>query len=114
MEELSAKELRDRIAAGQISSVEATKAVFERIDKFEPVIGAYISTYRDRALEKAADVDRRIADGQPVGKLAGVPVAVKDNMCTTFGATTCASKILEISTHLTMPRLLKNCWPPMR
>ena len=95
MEELSAKELRDRIAAGQISSVDATKAVFERIDKLEPVIGAYISTYPDRALETAADIDRRIADGQPVGKLAGVPVAIKDNMCTTFGATTCASKILE-------------------
>ncbi|MCH8119160.1 MAG: Asp-tRNA(Asn)/Glu-tRNA(Gln) amidotransferase subunit GatA [Planctomycetes bacterium] len=95
MEELSAKELRDRIAAGRISSVDATEAVFERIDKLEPVIGAYISTYRDRALEKAADVDRRIAAGEPVGKLAGVPVAVKDNMCTTFGATTCASKILE-------------------
>ncbi|MCH7559065.1 MAG: Asp-tRNA(Asn)/Glu-tRNA(Gln) amidotransferase subunit GatA [Planctomycetes bacterium] len=95
MEELSAKELRDRIAAGRISSLDATEAVFERIDKLEPVIGAYISTYRDRALEKAADVDRRIAAGEPVGKLAGVPVAVKDNMCTTFGATTCASKILE-------------------
>ena len=95
MEDLSAKDLRDRIAAGQISSVEATKAVFERIGKLEPVIGAYISTYRDRALETAADVDRRIAGGQDVGKLAGVPVAVKDNMCTTFGATTCASRILE-------------------
>ncbi len=95
MEELSAKELRDRIAAGRISSVEATEAVFERIDKLEPIVGAYISTYRDRALETAADVDRRIAAGKPVGKLAGVPVAVKDNMCTTFGATTCASRILE-------------------
>jgi len=95
MEELSAKELRDRIAAGRISSVEATEAVFERIDKLETVIGAYISTYRDMALETAADVDRRIAAGQDVGKLAGVPVAVKDNMCTTFGATTCASRILE-------------------
>jgi len=95
MEDLSAKELRDRIAAGQITSVEATEAVFERIDKLEPIVGAYISTYRDRALETAADVDRRIADGQKVGKLAGVPVAVKDNMCTTFGVTTCASRILE-------------------
>jgi len=95
MEDLSAKELRDSISAGRISSVEATKAVFERIDKLEPVIGAYISTCRDKALEKAADVDRRIAVGQAVGKLAGVPVAIKDNMCTTFGATTCASRILE-------------------
>jgi aspartyl-tRNA(Asn)/glutamyl-tRNA(Gln) amidotransferase subunit A len=95
MEELTALELRDQIADGQISSVEATRAVFERIVQYEPVIGAYISTFQDKALEKAADVDRRIAAGKQVGPLAGVPVAVKDNMCTTFGATTCASKILE-------------------
>jgi len=74
--------LRDKIAAGQISSLEATKAVFKRIDKLEPIIGAYISTYHDRALETAADIDRRIAAGQSVGQLAGVPVAIKDNMCT--------------------------------
>ena len=95
MEELSAIQLRQKIAAGKISSVEATKAVFERIKKYEPVIGAFISTHEDRALESAADVDRRITAGETVGQLAGVPVAVKDNMCTTFGATTCASKILE-------------------
>jgi aspartyl-tRNA(Asn)/glutamyl-tRNA(Gln) amidotransferase subunit A len=95
MEQFSAKDLRDRIAAGQVSSVEVTKAVFERIQKFEPAIGAYVSTYEDRALETAADVDRRVAAGEPVGELAGVPVAIKDNMCTTFGATTCASRILE-------------------
>jgi len=89
------KELRDEIAAGRIKSVAATEAVFETIEKYEPVIGAFISTYRDRALEKAAEVDKRIAGGEAVGGLAGVPIAVKDNMCTTFGATTCASKILE-------------------
>ncbi len=95
MEELTAKELRDQIAAGQVSSVEATNAVFERIREFEPVIGAYISTFQDMALEKAANVDSRIAAGEPVGQLAGVPIAIKDVLCTTFGATTCASKILE-------------------
>jgi aspartyl-tRNA(Asn)/glutamyl-tRNA(Gln) amidotransferase subunit A len=95
MENLSAKQLRDKIAAGQMSSVEATEAVFKNIDEREPVIGAFISTYRDRALEKAAEVDKRIAAGEAVGELAGVPIAVKDNMCTAFGATTCASKILE-------------------
>jgi len=95
MEELSAKELRDKIAAGQISSVDATKTVLRRVEQFEPAIGAYISTYPDEALQTAADVDRRIAASRPVGQLAGVPIAIKDNMCTTFGATTCASKILE-------------------
>jgi len=95
MEQLSAKELRDRIATGHTSSVEATRAVFERIQQLEPTIGAYISTFEEEALETAADVDKRVAAGEPVGQLAGVPVAVKDNMCTTFGATTCASKILE-------------------
>lgn len=95
MEHLSAKELRDAIAAGQASSVEATKTVFEQIRRFEPTIGAYISTCEEKALEAAADVDKRVAADEPVGQLAGVPVAVKDNMCTDFGATTCASKILE-------------------
>jgi aspartyl-tRNA(Asn)/glutamyl-tRNA(Gln) amidotransferase subunit A len=95
MEELTAKKLREQIAAGRVSSVKVTNAVFERIRKYEPVIGAYISTFQDMAFEKAADVDKRIAAGEPVGQLAGVPIAIKDVMCTTFGATTCASKILE-------------------
>ncbi|MFC1633682.1 Asp-tRNA(Asn)/Glu-tRNA(Gln) amidotransferase subunit GatA [Planctomycetota bacterium] len=95
MDNLSAKELRDEIVAGRISSLEATKAVFERVRTLEPTIGAYISTYKDQAQEAASDVDRRVVAGEPVGKLAGVPIAIKDNMCTTFGATTCASKILE-------------------
>jgi len=95
MEYLDAIELRKRISAGQISCVEVTEEVFQRIDKLDPIIGAYISTYPDQALKNAADIDRRIASGQAVGPLAGIPVAVKDVMCTTFGATTCASKILE-------------------
>ena len=95
MENLSAKELRDRIAAGEISSVEATEAVFEAIEKYELVLGAYISIFKEQALAKAQEVDDKIAAGRAVGGLAGLPVAVKDNMCTTFGATTCASKILE-------------------
>jgi aspartyl-tRNA(Asn)/glutamyl-tRNA(Gln) amidotransferase subunit A len=94
MDRLSAKELRDKIKAREISSVEAMKAVFERIAKVEPVVGAYISMFEEQAAAKALEVDGRIAKGEPVGELAGVPVAVKDNMCTTFGTTTCASKIL--------------------
>ena len=92
---MSCKELRDGIAAKEIKSVAATEAVFSAIDKYEPVIGAYISTFKEQALAKAKEVDGKIAAGEVVGELAGVPVAIKDNMCTSFGATTCASKILE-------------------
>jgi aspartyl-tRNA(Asn)/glutamyl-tRNA(Gln) amidotransferase subunit A len=95
MDSLSASQLRDGIAAGKVSSLEVTKAVLERIGRLEPIIGAYISTFEDQALKAAADVDRRVAAGESVGRLGGVPVAIKDNMCATFGATTCASKILE-------------------
>jgi aspartyl-tRNA(Asn)/glutamyl-tRNA(Gln) amidotransferase subunit A len=95
MENLSGKQLRDRIAAGQVKSVAATEAIFEAVEKYEPVVGAYISTFKEQALAKAKEVDERVAAAQHVGALAGVPVAIKDVMCTTFGPTTCASKILE-------------------
>jgi aspartyl-tRNA(Asn)/glutamyl-tRNA(Gln) amidotransferase subunit A len=94
MDQLSAKQLRDKIATRQTSSVEATKAVFARIAKIEPIVGAYISTFEEQAIARAAEIDKRIAGGEKLGQLAGVPVAIKDVMCTTFGTTTCASKIL--------------------
>ncbi|MHC5145720.1 MAG: amidase [Planctomycetota bacterium] len=89
------KQLRDNIAAGQIKSIDAVAAIFDRIETVEPKVGAYLSLYKDQAIALAETVDAKIAAGQSVGALAGVPIAIKDNMCTTFGATTCASKILE-------------------
>ncbi|TFG50848.1 MAG: Asp-tRNA(Asn)/Glu-tRNA(Gln) amidotransferase subunit GatA [Candidatus Brocadiia bacterium] len=93
--ELDCRTLRDKIVCGQVKSTHAVQAVFDAIDRYEPRLGAFISTFKDRAKEQAAEVDKKIASGARVGALAGVPVAIKDNMCTTFGATTCASKILE-------------------
>ena len=90
--ELTATELRDRIAAGQIRSVEATRAILERIERIDPTVGAYLSVFPERAIQAAEAVDRRIAAGEPVGPLAGVPVAIKDVLCTSFGATTCGSR----------------------
>ena len=92
--ELSAVQLRDGIRDGSVKSVEATKAVFETIGKHEGKVGAYIGTFEREALARAGEIDKKVAAGEQAGALAGVPVAVKDNMCTTFGATTCASKIL--------------------
>ena len=88
MLELTAKELRDKIASGEIESVDATEAVFSRIEKYEGEVGAYISTFKDYALSKAEEVDAKIGRGERVGLLVGVPVAVKDNICTSFAATT--------------------------
>lgn len=95
LQDLTANELRAGIAAGRIGSVEAVEAAFAQIDRLEPTVGAFISLFRDEALAKAKDVDRRIMAGVSVGALAGVPVAVKDVLCTSFGATTCGSRILE-------------------
>jgi len=92
---LTCKELADKIACGAVKSVDATDAVFDRIEKVDGTVGAYISTFKERAMETAKAVDEKIACGESVGALAGVPIAVKDNMCVSFGKTTCASRILE-------------------
>ena len=95
MLELTARQLRDKIARREIRSVEAVEAVFAQIDRAEATVGAYLSLDREGAMEAARRVDAKIAAGQPVGLLAGVPMAVKDNMCRQGAATTCGSKILE-------------------
>jgi aspartyl-tRNA(Asn)/glutamyl-tRNA(Gln) amidotransferase subunit A len=92
---LSCNQLREKIRKGEIKSVEAVGSVFEQIERCEGKVGAFLSTFKEESLKKAAEVDTKIGKGENVGVLAGVPVAVKDNMCTTFGATTCGSKILE-------------------
>ncbi|MFA5292279.1 MAG: Asp-tRNA(Asn)/Glu-tRNA(Gln) amidotransferase subunit GatA [Phycisphaerae bacterium] len=92
---LSCSQLRDKIAKGEIKSSGAVSAVFGQIEKYDGQIGAFLSTFKQDALQKAKEIDGKIAAKKPIGVLAGVPIAVKDNMCTTFGATTCGSKILE-------------------
>lgn len=94
MDDLTARQLRDAVASGQVKSVDAVRALFARIEKVEPVVGAYLTLFEEQALAAAEAVDRKIAQGKPVGALAGVPVAIKDNICMRQGPTTCASKIL--------------------
>ena len=84
-------QLRDAIAVKQVSAVEATRAYLDRIEKIDPTLSAYREVYTDRALARAAEVDA----GGITGPLAGVPIAIKDLLCTDYGATTCSSKILE-------------------
>jgi aspartyl-tRNA(Asn)/glutamyl-tRNA(Gln) amidotransferase subunit A len=93
--DLTIIELRDRIASGDTRSVEAVEAAFSQIDRIEPTVGAFVSLFREEAIQRAREIDHRKAAGERLGKLAGVPVAVKDNMCTKVGTTTCGSRILQ-------------------
>ena len=90
----SAVELAQAIKAGETTAVEAMKAVLDRIDASEESIHAYVTIDREAALAKAEAVQKQIEAGELTGPLAGVPVAIKDNMCTEGVLTTCSSMIL--------------------
>jgi aspartyl-tRNA(Asn)/glutamyl-tRNA(Gln) amidotransferase subunit A len=91
---LSASELSAALSSGDISSVEATKAHIDQIDRTDSAIGAFLAR-ATTALENAAAVDAKRAAGETLGPLAGVPLAIKDVLCTTDMVTTAGSRILE-------------------
>ncbi|MDP0506913.1 MAG: Asp-tRNA(Asn)/Glu-tRNA(Gln) amidotransferase subunit GatA [Fusobacterium sp. JB019] len=90
----TALELRDKIANKELSAVEALTAVYEKIEKTDDLIGSFISLRKETALKEAKIIDEKIANGEEVGILAGVPVSVKDNMVSLNDLTTSCSKIL--------------------
>lgn len=92
--ELTAHELHHLLTTKEISAIDICRAVYERIDRVEHTIGAYLTLSRDQAFARARAVDRKIRTGIEIGPLAGIPVALKDNICTRGLRTTCASKIL--------------------
>src|SRR4051794_36099361 len=93
--ELSAEEIARRVGAREVSAVEVTEAALARTAQVEPLIAAYLEVFQKAARARAAEVDRRIAAGEAPGPLAGVPVALKDNLSVAGHKLTCGSKILE-------------------
>ena len=92
--DLSAVELSAKIKAGEVTATEAVEAVFSQIDKNEDNLNCYVTLDKEGALKAAEEVQKKIEAGELTGPLAGVPVAIKDNMCTEGMLTTCSSKIL--------------------
>jgi aspartyl-tRNA(Asn)/glutamyl-tRNA(Gln) amidotransferase subunit A len=91
----SIRELHQQLVNKERSAVEIATETLERIQALEPKIHSFISITDDLALETARQVDAKIAAGEKIGLLEGIPIAIKDNMCTKGVPTTCASRILE-------------------
>ena len=91
----SIRELHQQLISKERSAVEIAKEALEQIETLEPKLHSFLCLTADRAIEQAKAVDAKIAAGEEIGLLAGIPVAVKDNMCTKGIRTTCGSRILE-------------------
>lgn len=87
--------LTEKIADKQLSSKEITEAYLENISKTDSEIGAYLTVTAESAIKTAEGTDKKIAAGEKLSTLAGIPGGIKDNMCTKGVKTTCASKMLE-------------------
>ena len=92
---LTAVELGKKIKAKEISVVDAVKASIAQIEKVEKDVHSFVTIDKEGALKRAEEVQKQIDAGILTGPLAGVPVAIKDNMCTRDMLTTCSSRILE-------------------
>jgi len=93
--ELTARETVEKIKTGETTAEECVLSIFERIRQVEGRVHAFVTLMEKEALEKARAVDEKVSKGKPLGKLAGVAVAVKDNICIRGTRTTCSSQMLE-------------------
>jgi len=93
--ERSAAELVELLVQGEASAVEVTQAFLDEIESRDSQVGSFLRVDADAALQRAAEIDHRRQAGEKLGKLAGLPVAVKDVLCDRDTKTTCASRMLE-------------------
>ncbi len=93
--ELTVHELQEKIKNKELTITEITKAYADRINEKEKDVQSFITTLTDEAIEKAEEIQAKIDKGEIIGDLAGIPIGIKDNICTKGVKTTCASKMLE-------------------
>jgi len=91
----SALEIRNLITTKKATAQEVVADLFKHIEQAEPSIKAYLTLTKDSAIQQAKMVDEKIRKGDKLGRLAGIPIAIKDNICTDGIKTTCGSKILK-------------------
>ncbi|NLI90309.1 MAG: Asp-tRNA(Asn)/Glu-tRNA(Gln) amidotransferase subunit GatA [Epulopiscium sp.] len=91
----TADELATMLRNKEVTSVELIEAYFERIEAVDDKVKAYISLDKEGALEKAEEIDAKLEKGEELSRLAGIPIGIKDNICTKGLKTTCASRMLE-------------------
>lgn len=92
---LSAIELNKKFLNGELKAVDIVRHFLERIEKMEPSVQAFLCVFKERALKQAAEQDAKLARKEKLGRLAGVPIAIKDNIHIEGEMTTCGSKFLE-------------------
>ena len=105
---ITAHELHEKLVNKELSSVELTNALYERIDEVEDQVKAYVTLDKENALAQAAKVDAKIAAGEEIATLAGIPGAIKDNISTLGLRTTCSSKMLSNFTPIYDAHVIKN------
>lgn len=92
---ISATDIADAVASGRQSAGEFCEAAIGRMEQFGKPLNAFVESCQDHARRQAAIVDRQVAQGRPAGPLCGVPIAIKDNICTQFAHTSCGSRALS-------------------
>ena len=93
--DLTVHELQEKLANKEITIKQINEAYINRINEKEPEVQAFITTFTDEAQKKAEEIEEKVKNGELKGEFAGIPIGIKDNICTKGTKTTCSSKMLE-------------------